>query len=406
MQRITRSRGVTAVLLILCVFTVIPTVRAQSSMAPDFTLPVVGPNGLTGKSVTLSSFRGKVVLLDFMEPWCDHCQNQAPILDSLYSNYGSRNVVFISIAGPWSGATANDAALFIRTYSVSWLSLYDSGSVFTRYGIDSVPDYFFIDQRGQIVVNYVGEQMYDTLDAALLSAFPTSTLSFAVSPGSVAAIADLTVDGQAVRSGTQFSWNQGTRHTLSVQKIVAGNTPGTQYVFTGWSDGVTDATRTITTTNDTVYTAQYTTQYQLTINSDHGNPAGGGWYDEDSKAYALLNTGTASDGIIYNWDFAGWTNDASGMNLKSNPITMDGPKTATATWNHDFTIVFYGIIVAVIAVAAVVGIASLKRRKAPETSRISAQTTPLSGEHKLCPECGAMISDKSKFCKECGTTLS
>jgi len=394
---------VVGVLLTLCLFTIIVTVRAQG-MAPDFTLPVVGPNGLTGQSVTLSSFRGKVVLLDFMEPWCVHCQNMAPILVSLYSKYRSENVVFISIGGSWDGATANDVASFNTAYSVSWLTLYDSsGSVFTLYGINGVPDYFFINQQGQIVVNYGGEQEYGTLDAALVDSFPAYTLSFVIAPGSAAASAELTVDGQAFDSGIQFIWNQGSQHTLSVQSIVAGNTTGTQYIFTGWSDGVTDASRTITVTNDTVYTAKYAIQYQLTINSDHGNASGGGWYDEGSHAFAVLNTGTVSDGLFYNWDFAGWTNGASGMSLKSNPITMDGPKTATAMWNRDLTLTFYGIIVATIAGGAV-SIVTLKQRKRSETST-STVATAISDGHEVCPECSAKLRENSKFCKECGAKL-
>ncbi len=116
-----------------------------------------------------------------------------------------------------------------------------------------------------------------------------------------------------------------------------------------------------------MYTAQYKIQYRLTVNSDHGNATGAGWYDEGSKAYAALETGTTSDGIFYNWDFAVWTNGSSGMNLKSNPITMDGPKTATAKWNHDFSMAFYGMLVAIIVVAAVTGIMVMKRGREHET---------------------------------------
>ncbi len=246
-----RSRWLVVVLLTLYAFSVVATVRAQSGTAPDFTLPVVGSNGLTGESVSLSSFRGKVVLLDFMEPWCSHCQNMAPVLVELHAKYGSGGVVFISIAGPWNGATANDVALFIRSYGESWTYLYDSsGTIFDIYGVNEVPYFFLVDQRGQIVVSYVGEQPYATLDATLGTAVGIYTVSFTVSPGGAAAIADLTVDGEVVSSGMQVSWRQGTQHSLSVQKIVAGNEPGTQYVFTGWSDGVTDASRAITVTSN------------------------------------------------------------------------------------------------------------------------------------------------------------
>jgi len=231
---------------------------------------------------------------------------------------------------------------------------------------------------------------------------PTYTASFTVSPGDAAANAGLAVDGQAVGSGKQFTWNQGDQHTLSAKKTVTGDKPGTQYVFTGWSDGVSDTTRTITVNNNAVYTAQYKTQYQLTVNSDYGSATGADWYDEGSKANAVLDISTASDGLLYNWVFAGWTDDASGTNPKSNSITMDSPKTATAKWNHEFSMIFYGIVVAVIAVAAVAGIMLMKRGKGPKTPRVAAQVTHLPGEQKFCPHCHAVLPMEAAVCSACG----
>lgn len=143
---------------------------SQSGGVPDFTLPAVNTNGLTGQTLTLSSFRGKVVLLEFMEPWCPHCQRMAPVLDSLYGQYGG-SVVFISVAGPWNGATANDAANFMRTYGTNWAYAYDSsGIVFSNYGIQSTPTFVIVGKDGTVSSTFVGEQSSDTLAAALSSA--------------------------------------------------------------------------------------------------------------------------------------------------------------------------------------------------------------------------------------------
>jgi thiol-disulfide isomerase/thioredoxin len=143
----------------------------QSSAAPDFTLPVVGANGLTGQSLTLSSLRGKVVLVEFMEPWCPHCQNMAPVLDSLNAKFGGGNVTFVSVAGPWNGATANDAASFIHNYGTSWVYVYDSsGTVFNNFGVNSTPTFFIIGRDGSILSNFTGEQSAETLSGALSAA--------------------------------------------------------------------------------------------------------------------------------------------------------------------------------------------------------------------------------------------
>ena len=149
----------------------VTTSVSQSGLAPDFTLPVVGPNGLTGQTVTLSSFRGKVVFLEFMEPWCPHCQNMAPILDGLYTQYGKGNVVFLTVAGPWNGATANDAANFIGKYGTGWIYVYDSsGTIFSEYGVNSTPTFYIIGTDGSVSTSLTGEQASNTLAGAISSA--------------------------------------------------------------------------------------------------------------------------------------------------------------------------------------------------------------------------------------------
>jgi protein-disulfide isomerase len=111
------------------------------------------------------------VLLEFMEPWCPHCQNMAPVLESLYSQYGKGNVVFISVAGPWDGASASDAAKFVSQYGSSWTYVYDSsGTIFSEYGVNSTPTFFVIGTDGSVAGTFTGEQTADTLGGALSAA--------------------------------------------------------------------------------------------------------------------------------------------------------------------------------------------------------------------------------------------
>ena len=152
----------------------VSTSITTSGLAPDFTLPVVGSAGETGQTLTLSSFRGKVVLLEFMEPWCPHCQDESSTLVTLYSEYGKQNVVFISVAGPWNGATASDAASFITQYGTSWNYVYDSsGTIFSEYGVNSTPTFFVIAPNGSVSTSFVGEQSGQALSGALTDAGAT-----------------------------------------------------------------------------------------------------------------------------------------------------------------------------------------------------------------------------------------
>src|SRR5208337_732481 len=143
--------------------------------APDFTLPIVSSSGPTDQTLTLSSLRGKVVLLEFMEPWCPHCQDNAPVVEKVYRQYSNSDVVFVSVAGPWEGATAQDAAQFIRNYGSSWTYVYDSsGTIVNEYGVTATPTFFIIGKDGSIVAKYEGEQTFETLSGGLTSALTAS----------------------------------------------------------------------------------------------------------------------------------------------------------------------------------------------------------------------------------------
>ena len=137
------------------------------SYAPDFKLPVVGSNGRTGESVALSSLRGKAVLLEFMEPWCPHCQSMVPVLERLHEGYP--NVTVISVSGPWNGASEGDLARFQILYGSRWAYLYDSsGSIMNMYGVTVTPTFFIISKNGSVLASLQGDQTYGTLEQMIL----------------------------------------------------------------------------------------------------------------------------------------------------------------------------------------------------------------------------------------------
>ena len=178
-------------LLLITLLSICPTVASQG-VAPDFTLPVVTSNGFSGHTVTLSSFRGMVVLLEFMEPWCPHCKNMAPILEELYHQYALQGVVFLSVAGPWRNATANDAASFIHNYRSSWTYTYDSSdAVFKEYGVNGTPTFVILGTDGSTIIRLEGEQTKPTLANAIIRALPirqpvtTTSISTSTLPAAV-----------------------------------------------------------------------------------------------------------------------------------------------------------------------------------------------------------------------------
>jgi hypothetical protein len=79
------------------------------------------------------------------------------------------------------------------------------------------------------------------------------------------------------------------------------------------------------------------TQYYLTVVSPYDTPGGMGWYNSGTNAYATLATGIVD--IVPGWMravFTGWSGDATGTGLTSDPITMNGNRTAIADWTIQY----------------------------------------------------------------------
>jgi thiol-disulfide isomerase/thioredoxin len=130
---------------------------SMGDIAPDFTLHVVSPTGLSDQSVTLSSLRGKVVVLEFMVSWCHVCQEMAPSIETLSQSYRGRDVVFLTVAGTQNGATAESTAGFIEQYHSTWTYvLDDDGSVFSSYKVEATPTFLILDRSGTIVSRMQG----------------------------------------------------------------------------------------------------------------------------------------------------------------------------------------------------------------------------------------------------------
>jgi len=132
--------------------------------------------------------------------------------------------------------------------------------------------------------------------------------------------------------------------SLTAPYIVLVST-GICYKFSYWNvDGISqgigvDSISVLMDTNHTA-TAYYILQYYLAVNSPYGSPGGAGWYNAGSTAYAKVNINTLDHGNKTRRVFTNWGGDASGTNYtQSNPIVMDGPKTAIANWKTQYYLI-------------------------------------------------------------------
>jgi len=129
-----------------------PSAMQTAGNAPGFALP-----DTNGNTVRLSDYRGKVVMLSFIDPKGNPCkvETQSNILP-LYNSYGSR-VEFITIDVQLLGSDTIATLKDFRTQvGAGWRFLLDDGSVKAGYGIDSTPRAYIIDRGGNIFYKHVG----------------------------------------------------------------------------------------------------------------------------------------------------------------------------------------------------------------------------------------------------------
>jgi uncharacterized repeat protein (TIGR02543 family) len=137
-------------------------------------------------------------------------------------------------------------------------------------------------------------------------------------------------------------YDAGSSAYAAVSPTTVAGTTGIQYIFTGWSggaSGTTSPSNAINMNGPKTATANWQTQYYLTVSSAHGTPGGADWYNSSSSAYAstpLVVAGATGTQYV----FTGWSGGASGTTSPSNAINMNGPKTATANWQTQYYLTF------------------------------------------------------------------
>lgn len=125
--------------------------------APDFTLPDV-----SGKKVALSSFRGKVVLLDFWATWCEPCLEELPDLVRFQEAHKDKGFTLVGVAMDAEGVSV--VGPFVRQNKIPYPILVSNGDLPAGYPIPGFPAAFLIDKNGTIVRRYLGPKAYDELE--------------------------------------------------------------------------------------------------------------------------------------------------------------------------------------------------------------------------------------------------
>jgi peroxiredoxin len=142
--------------------------------APNFTL-----KDTTGKKVSLSSYRGKAVIVDFWATWCAPCKVEIPWLEQLHDQYAAQGLEILGVSE--DDLDLDDQAKLLKEKQeiadsatklhINYPVLFDDSHVDKPYGgIDALPTTFFVDRNGKVVAATVGLADRDEIEADIKKA--------------------------------------------------------------------------------------------------------------------------------------------------------------------------------------------------------------------------------------------
>ena len=134
-------------LLFICSGFVTKAQPKAGDMAPEISLP-----NTKDSIVRLSSYRGKVVLIDFWASWCGPCRSANPGVVRLYNKYKAQGFEVFGVSldskkSAWKNAIAEDHIKYIQVIDQGTWNL----SVADKYGVNQIPTSFLLDKTGKII---------------------------------------------------------------------------------------------------------------------------------------------------------------------------------------------------------------------------------------------------------------
>jgi cytochrome c biogenesis protein CcmG/thiol:disulfide interchange protein DsbE len=122
-----------------------PPAPRVGQRAPAFSLQRL--NG--AETVSLTSLRGKVVVLNFFASWCLPCKREAPALEKVWRDYRSQGVVVLGID---TNDQASQGRGFVAAHGVTYPTVGGAGNgMMESYGIPGFPVTYVLNRQGRIV---------------------------------------------------------------------------------------------------------------------------------------------------------------------------------------------------------------------------------------------------------------
>ena len=138
-------------------------VSSESKYAQDFTLTT-----LQGEQVSLSDYKGKIVILNFWTSWCGPCKEEMPHMQSFSEKHPDIQMLAVNLTSMDLGLDA--VKQFVEDYELTFPILLDEAdAVGKAYNILTIPTSYMIDPEGRVFKEVIGP-MDETMMEALISA--------------------------------------------------------------------------------------------------------------------------------------------------------------------------------------------------------------------------------------------
>ena len=139
-----------------------PPSPKEGFSAPSFSLDQLDAINSAPK-VSLSDYRGQVVMINFWATWCTPCREEMPAIQAVFDDYQEQGFVVLAINTTFQDSE-NDVKDFVSEFNLEFPILLDrSGDVSQQYQLRGLPSTYFVDKKGVIQAVIVGGPMNETM---------------------------------------------------------------------------------------------------------------------------------------------------------------------------------------------------------------------------------------------------
>jgi hypothetical protein len=343
-------------------FAVTPSITLNpSSITPGSTLTISG-NGYAGSKATTATYDGATVTLGgstttngtgsfsatFTIPSSAKGSHSLIITDSNANTASASLTVAQGISlTPSSGYVGSTAAIYGGGFPPSSTVLVSYNSVIQT----TTPATITTNASGSFTATIVippSASASNVIQASEGTNIATASFTLVVNitiTSNPTGSGYATVDSNIVVTPASFNWSLGSSHTLQANSPVSGGT-GIQYAYATWNDSGSQTHTYVVPSSPTTVTANYQTQYQLTLATNFGTTtpsAGNIWYNAGTILTITATPPSAGAGERFVWN--GWTGTGLGSytgqnNPATNLVTMNSAIIETASWTHQYLVTF------------------------------------------------------------------